>query len=199
MIDNFRALCHDPKEFPEPDLLIPERFLKNGKFNVPGRDPAKLNFGFGRRRVCFLYNFERVLIILQGMSWKSHWHFNVVHLCCNCIGTFRYWESSRWEGQHNRAKLPVQQPGSSQVCIIILENAQVMTVTSYRQAGPFNCTIRPRSQEAIDTIQSLTWTGSITRHAIISCILNWAQMLSWVTLTMTKEYHLLTLFYHHLT
>ena len=108
LIDNFRALCHDPKEFPEPDLLIPERFLKNGKFNVPGRDPLKLNFGFGRRRVYFRYNFERVLIIPQGMSWKSHWHFNVVHLCRSCIGTFRYWESSRWEGQHNRAKLPVQ-------------------------------------------------------------------------------------------
>jgi len=87
----FRALCHDPKEFPEPDLLIPERFLENGKFNVPGRDPVKLNFGFGRRRVYFRYNFERVLIISTGhvlevtLAFQCgsfvpqlYWHFSIL-------------------------------------------------------------------------------------------------------------------------
>ncbi|KAF9445158.1 cytochrome P450 [Macrolepiota fuliginosa MF-IS2] len=51
VIPNVWALFHDPTEFPDPEIIRPERFLKDGKLHVSGRDPSPLAFGFGRR-VC---------------------------------------------------------------------------------------------------------------------------------------------------
>ncbi|KAF9559429.1 hypothetical protein CPC08DRAFT_807880 [Agrocybe pediades] len=45
------AFLHDPKHFPNLDVLIPERFLSDGKLRTDIRDPVDIIFGYGRR-VC---------------------------------------------------------------------------------------------------------------------------------------------------
>ncbi|KZT03583.1 cytochrome P450 [Laetiporus sulphureus 93-53] len=48
IIPNVWAMTQDPRDYPEPQIFRPERFLaKNSKTNA--RDPREYSFGFGRR------------------------------------------------------------------------------------------------------------------------------------------------------
>ncbi|TFK92448.1 cytochrome P450 [Polyporus arcularius HHB13444] len=49
VIANIRAMARDPALYPDPDNFVPERFIKDGRFEFDGRDPAEYAFGFGRR------------------------------------------------------------------------------------------------------------------------------------------------------
>ncbi|KAF7984429.1 hypothetical protein HWV62_14496 [Athelia sp. TMB] len=52
IINNAWAILHDERNFPEPEVFKPERFLKDGKLNPDVMDPTEVgSFGFGRR-VC---------------------------------------------------------------------------------------------------------------------------------------------------
>ncbi|TCD70017.1 hypothetical protein EIP91_005268 [Steccherinum ochraceum] len=51
VIPNAWAMLHDPTDYPEPHVFMPERFLKDGKLNPDVRDPNAFAFGYGRR-VC---------------------------------------------------------------------------------------------------------------------------------------------------
>ena len=44
-----RAMLNDERDYPEPHIFKPERFLKNGKIDSSVRDPFDIGFGFGRR------------------------------------------------------------------------------------------------------------------------------------------------------
>lgn len=44
-------MLQDEKEYPDPTVFKPERFLRYGKLNPDIRDPALMAFGFGRRYV----------------------------------------------------------------------------------------------------------------------------------------------------
>ena len=44
-----RAMLNDDPVYPEPHILKPEGFLKNGKLNSSVRDPMDMAFGFDRR------------------------------------------------------------------------------------------------------------------------------------------------------
>ncbi|RPD64515.1 CyP450 monooxygenase [Lentinus tigrinus ALCF2SS1-7] len=48
---NVWSISRDPAVYPDPERFDPERFLKNGRLHLEGRDPANFAFGFGRR-VC---------------------------------------------------------------------------------------------------------------------------------------------------
>ncbi|KDR66581.1 hypothetical protein GALMADRAFT_147803 [Galerina marginata CBS 339.88] len=49
VIANAWAMLYDEKEYPDPSVFKPERFLQDGKLNPAVRDPALMAFGFGRR------------------------------------------------------------------------------------------------------------------------------------------------------
>lgn len=46
-----RACMHDPDVFPDPFEFLPERFIRDGKYDAGARDPIDFAFGFGRRYV----------------------------------------------------------------------------------------------------------------------------------------------------
>ncbi|KAF9545988.1 cytochrome P450 [Agrocybe pediades] len=46
---NSWALLQDPKHFPNPDVIDPERFLSGGQLRTDIRDPVDIIFGYGRR------------------------------------------------------------------------------------------------------------------------------------------------------
>jgi len=49
MVPNQWAMLNDERDYPEPHIFKPERFLKNGKLDSSVRDPLDIGFGFGRR------------------------------------------------------------------------------------------------------------------------------------------------------
>ncbi|PFH46821.1 hypothetical protein AMATHDRAFT_153743 [Amanita thiersii Skay4041] len=58
VLGNAWAILHDPEMFPDPHEFKPERFIKNGKFDLTGiLDPHNVAFGFGRR-VCLGRNLS---------------------------------------------------------------------------------------------------------------------------------------------
>ena len=40
---------HDPLAYQDPELFLPERFIRDGKLDPDVRDPYNFVFGFGRR------------------------------------------------------------------------------------------------------------------------------------------------------
>ena len=44
-----RAISRDPSVYSDPDVFMPERFLKDGELDPNVRDPATFSFGYGRR------------------------------------------------------------------------------------------------------------------------------------------------------
>lgn len=56
VVANSWAMLHDATVYPDPFSFKPERFLNNGKIDEDVRDPAKMVFGYGRRR-CPAHHF----------------------------------------------------------------------------------------------------------------------------------------------
>ena len=44
-----RAISRDPSVYGDPDVFMPERFLKDGELDPNVRDPTTFSFGYGRR------------------------------------------------------------------------------------------------------------------------------------------------------
>ncbi|KAI0819310.1 cytochrome P450 [Trametes gibbosa] len=49
VVPNAWAFLNDPKDYPSPEIFMPERFLKDGQLNPDVLDPANIAFGYGRR------------------------------------------------------------------------------------------------------------------------------------------------------
>ncbi|KAI1790086.1 cytochrome P450 [Ganoderma leucocontextum] len=49
LIPNIWAISRDPNFYRDPDVFLPERFLKDGELDPDVRDPATFVFGYGRR------------------------------------------------------------------------------------------------------------------------------------------------------
>ncbi|KAH8091049.1 cytochrome P450 [Cristinia sonorae] len=58
IIPNVWAMSHDEKDYPDPEIFKPERFLNaDGNIDPTVRDPTTLAFGFGRR-ICLGRHFS---------------------------------------------------------------------------------------------------------------------------------------------
>ena len=57
-------MLNEERDYPEPRVFKPERFLKNGKLDSSVRDPFDIAFGFGRRWA----------LSILSISPMSHWH-----------------------------------------------------------------------------------------------------------------------------
>ncbi|KXN81678.1 O-methylsterigmatocystin oxidoreductase, partial [Leucoagaricus sp. SymC.cos] len=121
VIPNIWAVFHDPKLFPEPEKVKPERFLKDGKLHVPGPDPAELTFGFGRRACQGRYIVESTLL----------------HIAASTLSLF---DITKVMGPDGKTIEPTREYSSGLA----------------RKPLPFKCSIRPRSEEAIKLIRSLS-------------------------------------------
>jgi len=69
------AMLNDKRDYPEPHIFKPERFLKNGKLDSSVRDPMDIAFGFGRR-ICPGRHIAHSTITLIAASVLST--FNLV-------------------------------------------------------------------------------------------------------------------------
>ncbi|RPD77552.1 cytochrome P450 [Lentinus tigrinus ALCF2SS1-7] len=49
LIANAWACLHDPDVYSDPDLFLPDRFIRNGNLDPSVRDPSDFIFGYGRR------------------------------------------------------------------------------------------------------------------------------------------------------
>ena len=58
-----RAMLNDERDYPEPHIFKPDRFLKNGKLDRSIRDPMEIAFGFGRRLALFILSISPCLIV----------------------------------------------------------------------------------------------------------------------------------------
>jgi len=115
------TLSYDPVEYPEPEILRPERFLKDGQVYIPGRDPSDAGFGFGRR-------------ICQGRHiGESMWF-----LCAASV--LALFDISK----------AVDDKGN-----VVEPHCEFNSAGAIRQPGQFVCSIKPRSQEAVNMIRSL--------------------------------------------
>ncbi|OCH88084.1 O-methylsterigmatocystin oxidoreductase [Obba rivulosa] len=87
MIANQWAILHDPVEYPDPEMFIPERFIKDGKMNPNVKDPGAIAFGFGRR-------------ICPGR------HFSDATLFINIASLMHVFDILPWLDEHGTPELP---------------------------------------------------------------------------------------------
>ncbi|KAI1792350.1 cytochrome P450 [Ganoderma leucocontextum] len=66
LLANVWAISRDPKQYPDPDRFMPERFLKDGKLNPDVRNPRAFAFGFGRRSCAGKHFAEPSLFIAMA-------------------------------------------------------------------------------------------------------------------------------------
>jgi len=67
VIPNQWAMLNDERNYAEPHIFKPERFLKNGKLDSSVRDPMDIAFGFGRR-ICPGLHLAHSIVTLAAAS-----------------------------------------------------------------------------------------------------------------------------------
>ncbi|EMD37506.1 hypothetical protein CERSUDRAFT_114146 [Gelatoporia subvermispora B] len=67
IIQNTWAVLHDPKEYQNPEMFQPERFLQDGVLDPSRRDPATVAFGSGRR-ICPGRHFGELWLFISIAS-----------------------------------------------------------------------------------------------------------------------------------
>ena len=65
-----RAILHDPKQYPDPDKFIPERFLTSDGQLDPSVPEPTASFGYGRRGCPGMYmGFDSLWITAASLVW----------------------------------------------------------------------------------------------------------------------------------
>ncbi|EPQ53769.1 cytochrome P450 [Gloeophyllum trabeum ATCC 11539] len=72
IVPNVWSILHNPEVYYEPERFEPDRFIKDGKLDLTGKDPEDVAFGFGRR-VC------------QGRWFANDWLFLIVSHILACF------------------------------------------------------------------------------------------------------------------
>ena len=85
-----RAILHNEKTYPEPEVFRPERFLnEDGSINPDVPDPI-VSFGFGRRFVGSFCTLRLGFIVVQHLSWASPCHQRCTNHGCVDSRCFQY-------------------------------------------------------------------------------------------------------------
>jgi len=114
---NSWAMLHDERVYPDPEVLNPERFLKDGKLNPDIRPPEAFAFGFGRR-------------ICPGMDFA----LSSMFLTIACIlSAFDIAKAVDEDGN------PIEPSGEFFKGLLC-------------NPMPFECSIKPRSQHALNVV-----------------------------------------------
>ncbi|TBU23425.1 cytochrome P450 [Dichomitus squalens] len=113
VIANIWAIARDPNVYPNPDVFLPERFLKGGELNPDVRDPATFSFGYGRR-------------ICPGRHYAAS---SLFMIAATVLHTLSITAPLGKDGK------PVPPSGK-------------MTYGLLSYPEPFECVIKPRSEEA---------------------------------------------------
>ncbi|PIL22693.1 cytochrome P450 [Ganoderma sinense ZZ0214-1] len=133
---NSWAITHDPERYPEPDMFMPERFLKEGKLDTDAIDPAGVVFGFGRRYV-ILY---LMCAICPGRYFADATFFIFVACVLHVFD--------------------ITPPLDEDGCAIKIEPRATAGLISYLEDS--RCTIRPRSSSAEELIRRTALEESAT-------------------------------------
>ncbi|PIL29308.1 cytochrome P450 [Ganoderma sinense ZZ0214-1] len=122
LVANIWAVSRDPNVYPDPDVFMPERFLKDGELNPDVRDPATFAFGYGRR-------------ICPGRHYVASMLFIVVTTVLHTLSI-----TAPLDKDGN----PVHLEGKMMPGLVASRN---------RHPEPFECVIKPRSEEAIALVR----------------------------------------------
>jgi Cytochrome P450 len=153
----WRGILHDPDVFKDPETFNPERFLKDGQLDPDIRPPESAVFGFGRRYVLQLKEYNVKLIcksFVKEMPWPAFGARDNIFEHCLYISDVRHWEGHRrtWESNHSKRRV---YNGVDRVSLLFALHIvyDLMKVFIYYSCPlPFKVSIKPRSQHASSVI-----------------------------------------------
>lgn len=157
-----RACLHDPSVFSDPDVFLPERFIRDGKVDVSLRDPTEFAFGYGRR-----YGYYTWLILssltdnvpknLPGPPLRSG---RTVHQPSFRVACLRHHPRRRrqWHSYShhpdNVGWIFVVSTQHSSSAPLRTRCGVGLNLSGCRYPEDCRCTIKPRSAEAVNLIRS---------------------------------------------
>ncbi|KAJ7693215.1 cytochrome P450 [Mycena rosella] len=136
LLFHLMAILHDESMYPDPHAFKPERFLLNGKLNQAVRDPETVAFGFGRR-------------ICPGR------HMATSSLMITIASILTTMDIKKARDENGEEVQPSHEyfPGLVSSVFRVLTDITPLS-PNYSPPLPFECSITPRSRQAVEVIQA---------------------------------------------
>ena len=106
-------MLNDERDYPEPNIFKPERFLKDGKLDSSVRDPMDIAFGFGRRWALFVSSLTSCRFYHSGRicPGKHLAHSIVTLTAASVLSTFNLMKEVDEKGRKIEPKMEYTQFG----------------------------------------------------------------------------------------